>query len=88
MRGPTADAVIKCIALVLDHQYDLEPSAHLRGQLGIDSLDLCDIVNQLEESFPGITISNDEADQWETISDVIATVEHKETNHATEARKE
>lgn len=77
MRGETADRVMECIASELQAAR-IEPSMHLRGQLGVDSLDLCNLVLRLEENF-GLTI--EDADEWQTVSDIIASVERR-ADHA------
>lgn len=78
MRGQIAERVIECIAVTLeaDATAPVSAASHLRGQLGADSLDYCDITQALEEDFH-ISITDAESDKWETVSDVIATVERK-----------
>jgi acyl carrier protein len=73
MRGPTGSRVMACIA-VATHAELVEPWMHLQGQLAVDSLDRCNIAQELEEAF-SITIRNEDANQWQTVSDVITTVE-------------
>jgi acyl carrier protein len=76
MRGQVADRVITCIreATNASAECAIEPASHLRGQLRMDSLDICEIILKLEENFI-VQITEAEADKWETVSDVIATVE-------------
>jgi acyl carrier protein len=75
MQGETANRVIGCVLAVTGADQAL-PATHLRGQLGVDSLDLADIASLLEETF-GISVNEAEVEKWETISDVITTVEAK-----------
>lgn len=83
MRGLIANEVIDCIEASLNTAHVL-PAMHLRGQLGADSLDYISIAGDLETHF-GITLGDQDAEAWQTVSDVIATVERKV--HAPEKRE-
>jgi acyl carrier protein len=57
---------------VFEGQVDLSTS--LVEDLGLDSLDLVEVVMELEQEF-GITIPEDRAEKIKTIGDAIATIE-------------
>jgi acyl carrier protein len=46
------------------------PEKHLKYDLGLDSLDVAEMVYEIEEAF-GITISDDSADKIQKISDTV-----------------
>jgi len=75
MQGQIAERVTETIMQVMQVD-DIQASQHLRGQLHADSLDFCDIALAIEERFC-ISIDTKDTDQWETVSDVITTVERK-----------
>ena len=52
------------------------PDAKFTDDLGADSLDLVELVMELEENF-GIEISDDDSQNFQTVSDVAAYVESK-----------
>ena len=53
-----------------DRRDDVEPEGHLYDDLGIDSLDLVEVVMALEEEFE-IVIEEDDAEKWRTVQDII-----------------
>ena len=75
MRGQTANRVIECVADTIGLEH-VEPSMHLSGQLCVDSLDRCNIVLKLEETFI-VKISDRDAENWQTVSDIISTIERQ-----------
>ncbi|MCH4236213.1 MAG: acyl carrier protein [Bacilli bacterium] len=54
---------------------EVKPEAELR-ELGLDSLDLVELMMELEEEF-GIEFSNDEMIEFKTVSDVYKSIEKK-----------
>ncbi len=48
----------------------ITPDKHLKFDLGLDSLDVAEMVYEIEETF-GITISDDSADKIQRISDTV-----------------
>jgi acyl carrier protein len=46
------------------------PDKHLKYDLGLDSLDVAEMVYEIEETF-GITIADDSADKIQKISDTV-----------------
>jgi acyl carrier protein len=68
-------SVIKIIAEGLSvPKSKVTSEAHLRDDLGVDSLDVVEILIEIEEGF-NIEIQDEQAEKWETVGDVIATVE-------------
>ncbi len=53
----------------------IDPSMELKS-LGLDSLDLVEVMMKIEEEF-GIEFSNDEMLGFSTVADVIADIEKK-----------
>ncbi|MGI6734608.1 MAG: Acyl carrier protein [Tenericutes bacterium ADurb.Bin239] len=53
----------------------IEPEMELKA-LGLDSLDLVEVMMKLEEEF-GIEFSNDEMLGFSTVADVVAEIERK-----------
>lgn len=53
----------------------IEPSMELKS-LGLDSLDLVEVMMQIEEEF-GIEFSNDEMLGFTTVADVVSDLEKK-----------
>lgn len=49
-------------------------ATELAADLGLDSLDMVELVMDVEERFD-IDISDGDADHWRTVGDVVATVE-------------
>ena len=54
------------------------PEAKFTDDLGADSLDLVELVMELEEHF-GIEISDDDSQNFQTVSDVATYVETKKS---------
>lgn len=79
-------ATITNVLFALGHDdNDITNSASLRDDLGVDSLDQVELTMNLEELY-GIEISYEEADEWLTVGDVIATLE-KATKPKTETAR-
>jgi acyl carrier protein len=56
------------------------PEKHLKFDLGLDSLDVAEMVYEIEETF-GITISDDSAEKIQKISDTVDFIhEHLHVN--------
>ena len=55
---------------------EVKEDSHLVGDLGFNSLELVQLVNEAEDAF-GITIDDDEMPQVLTISDFIALLKRK-----------
>ncbi len=53
----------------------IEPSMELKS-LGLDSLDLVEVMMKIEEEF-GVEFSNDEMLGFSTVADVVADIEKK-----------
>lgn len=54
---------------------DIQPETNLRG-LGIDSLDLVEIIMDAEEKF-GVTFTNEELNDFKTVNDVVNAIKSK-----------
>jgi acyl carrier protein len=54
----------------------LTPEKNLKLDLGLDSLDVAEIVYELEEAF-AITIPDDSAERLLSISDTVEFIQHK-----------
>ena len=55
---------------------DVTPEAELVGDLGINSLDLADLVLQCEERF-GVVIDDDEVHTLITVGDIVEFLENR-----------
>ena len=64
----------KLIEVISNHVHvdpsSVTPDQHLRHDLGLDSLDVAEMVYEIEERF-GISISDESAERIEKISDTI-----------------
>lgn len=73
-----ADLIRKIRSVVVQHlcvpSEKVTPTARLDSDLGADSLDLIEIVMMIEEEFE-LEIPDDEAENWETMSDVYRCVQ-------------
>jgi acyl carrier protein len=58
------------------------PEKHLKFDLGLDSLDVAEMVFELEEAF-GITIADDSAEKIQKISDTVDFI-HQQMNAASQ----
>lgn len=54
----------------------IKPEANFVSDLGANSLDIVELIMELENSF-GIIISDEEADRLNTVGDVFAYIEKK-----------
>jgi acyl carrier protein len=54
-------------------QDDLDPDARLLEDLNADSLDVVDVILDLEEALD-IEIADEDANKWKTVGDVLAFV--------------
>ena len=52
------------------------PEAHLKFDLGLDSLDVAEIVYEIEEAF-GISIADDSAEKIQKVSDTVDFIYEK-----------
>jgi acyl carrier protein len=73
---------------ILSKHITIDPSAitadkHLKFDLGLDSLDVAEMVYEIEETF-GITISDDSADKIQKISDTVDFI-HQKMNEGTQS---
>jgi acyl carrier protein len=57
-------------------QYQLQDSAHLQDDLGIDSLDIIELKMEIENKFD-IKITEEEAEKMHTIGSIIRCVQNK-----------
>lgn len=62
--------------LGLDSRADIDPESLIRGELGVDSLDLAEIVTEIETRFE-VEVDADQADKWVAVKDVIRYVRGK-----------
>lgn len=77
------ERVKSTIAQQLRHPVEeLRPEANIINDLGADSLDEVEIVMALEEEFD-FEISDEEAEKWHTVADVIAYITAATTSAAT-----
>ena len=53
---------------------DIKPEAELINDLGINSLELADLIMQCEDKF-GVEISDDDIHKFVTIADIVAYLE-------------
>jgi acyl carrier protein len=53
---------------------DASPALHLQDDLGLDSLDVVELVIRLEQSF-GVDLPDAEIGGWRTLGDLYATLE-------------
>ena len=56
------------------------PEKHLKFDLGLDSLDVAEMVYEIEETF-GITIADDSAEKIQKISDTVDFI-HERLSHS------
>lgn len=69
--------VRKILARMLKIKEEIvKPQSSLRNDLGVDSLDIWEIVSKIEEAF-GIEVSEDEIPQVNTVEDVVHMIEEK-----------
>jgi acyl carrier protein len=73
---------------ILSKHISVDPSAitddkHLKFDLGLDSLDVAEMVYEIEETF-GISISDDSAAQIQKISDTVDFI-HRKMNETVES---
>ena len=52
----------------------IEPSSKIKDDLGADSLDVLELLMDLEENF-GITIPDEELGRFETVQDIVSFLE-------------
>jgi len=73
-----ADIKKKVIAIIAERlakpEDSIDESSHLVDDLGADSLELVEIIMEIEEQF-GLTIPEGEADKIKTVGNAIAYVE-------------
>lgn len=73
----TKERVCKIIADKSDHPIeDVTETAHLRDDLGFDSLDTVELAMELEDSF-GIKLPDTELEKIATVGDAITTITSK-----------
>ncbi len=63
---------------------DVTPDKHLKLDLGLDSLDVAEMVYEIEETF-GITISDDSAERIQKISDTVDFIYEKLATQTSES---
>ena len=77
----TKDRVTKIIKKQLYvKESEIKPEANLADDLGADSLDIVEIVMEMEEEF-GIEISYNNMENVKTVSDVINYIDDALKNH-------
>lgn len=55
------------------HNVEATYDSHLRYDLGLDSLDILNLADELEEKY-SINIDVDSIEDWKTVNDVVDTV--------------
>jgi acyl carrier protein len=53
---------------------DIKPESHFIDDLGADSLDLADLVMEIEEKYE-VDFANEDQDQFQTVGDVSKAIE-------------
>ena len=53
---------------------DVKPESHFIDDLGADSLDLADLVMEIEEKYE-VDFANEDTDQFQTVGDVASAIE-------------
>lgn len=53
-----------------DRREDVQPASHLYDDLGLDSLDLVEVVLAFEDEFE-VVIEEDDAEKFRTVQDII-----------------
>ncbi|MFW5858477.1 MAG: acyl carrier protein [Planctomycetota bacterium] len=72
-----ADKVIDIIAERLDKEKDaVKPESNVIADLGADSLDIAEIMMDLEDAF-GVKLEDDNAEGPQTVGDIIKFIEQK-----------
>ncbi len=70
----------KVIDIIVKHssidRSAVTPDKHLKLDLGLDSLDVAEMVYEIEETF-GITIADESADKIQRISDTVEFIQDK-----------
>ncbi|NLG53103.1 MAG: acyl carrier protein [Clostridiales bacterium] len=71
--------VLDKIKEILEAQLDIEPdniseSTNIADDLGADSLDIVELIMSVEEEFQ-ITISDEDAQKFKTVGDVVSYIE-------------
>lgn len=77
----TKEEIQSTLIKVISKHIQLEPSSitpdqNLKYDLGLDSLDVAEMVYEIEEAF-GITIPDDSAEKMEKISDTVEFIYSK-----------
>lgn len=79
-QGGFSDMVIDELKTLLVDEYDCDPrdvtpEASFRGTMKFDSLEIADLILNMEEKF-GIEICEDDAQKLYTVKDAVAYIEH------------
>jgi acyl carrier protein len=53
---------------------DIKTESHFIDDLGADSLDLADLVMEIEEKYE-VDFANEDTDQFQTVGDVVAAID-------------
>lgn len=72
----TAAKVIEIITELMDCLHEIKPTDKLSEDLGMDSMDRSTLVFELETEFE-TEIDGETAEGWQTVQDVITTVEQR-----------
>jgi acyl carrier protein len=66
----TEERVISIVKSNIERRYEVKPESRLTEDLGVDSLSVLIIINELEDEF-SITIDEDDSLKMKTVSDIV-----------------
>ena len=70
-------AIVEAIKkITMKSDIEIHGDTDLRNDVGIDSLDTVELLMDLEDNY-GVIISNEEAETFKTLDDVVTMVEEK-----------
>ena len=73
-------AIVEAIKkITMKNDIEIHGDTDLRNDVGIDSLDTVELLMDLEDNY-GVIISNEEAETFKTLDDVVTMVEEKLNN--------
>jgi acyl carrier protein len=86
---PTPDAFLDFLRRVMEAEFEVEaaevqPEAHLRDDLGLDSVDAMVLALRVEEE-TGLELSDDELKGLDTVASVVALVHQRLAGRASAA---
>lgn len=73
-------AIVEAIKkITMKNDIEIHSDTDLKNEVGIDSLDTVELLMDLEDNY-GVVISNEEAENFKTLDDVVTMVEQKLNN--------